>query len=279
MAANGVKDFFPFLTQTAASNSAISHFLNFILPDSPYIPTLHLKGLNSESIVINYPLVAVAAVAGFIVCLDGGRRLLRLTGTTHQFKGSFSWGMAMLSYALMCFGGFWYHSINHGQFFYKVDVTGTACSSLSIVAGSLGLDDRIPANRRIIGAMYLMATVGAFFGSQLTRELLYLLPTAAAFLAGFGFCVKTVAVEFGGESRSEEGKEKTRKAEIGWYVAVAVFGAGSGFMGLVFSRWIMEMIGPNFYPVFWFFFGCEVALWGLFRLVVSTNDVGFLVLK
>ncbi|CAN6460577.1 unnamed protein product [Victoria cruziana] len=279
MATNIINSFFPSLSQRAASNSAVIRLINFLFPDSPYIPAIRLEGLNSAAIAINYPLVAAAAVAGFVVCLHGGRKLLRLTGTKHRFVGSFSWGMAMSWYAVMCFGAFWYHSINHQRFFYKVDVAGTACSSLSIVAGSLEFDDLIPANRRILALVYLTATAGAFLGSQTTAELLYLLPTAAAFLTGIGFCVKTVAVEFGAQSRRPEEKERRRKAEIVWYLAVAGFGVASALIGIVSSRWIVEMMGPNFNAAFWFFFGCDVAYWALPRLIVSINGVGFLVSK
>lgn len=183
-------------------------------------------------------------------------------------------------YAFMCVGGFWFHSFDRRELFHKVDVVGTACSSASIVAGSVGFDDRNPTNRRILTAFYLSTTVvGFFWASQLVRELLYLLPAAAAFVSCFRFYVNTVAAEFGGGRKTggRNEKERKRKEKVGRWLLVAGFGGASILVGLVSSRWIAEMIGQNFGQAFWMFFGCHVALWGLFRMLVALNDVELLV--
>lgn len=177
-------------------------------------------------------------------------------------RGFFSWGFGFFWYGVMCLGGLFHHCIDPSPFFYKMDVIGTACFSISIVSGSILANDTSNAARILLVAVYGGVIFSAVSGSQAVLEVLYSVPMALGAVAGAWFLWK---VNTGGAVRQTS--EAARKRIWTWS-AVAAVGALTAGGGIVGDRWLCLLFGSNFSMLFWAFFGCNVAVFACFPIVL-----------
>nr|ABK23543.1 unknown [Picea sitchensis] len=177
-------------------------------------------------------------------------------------RGFFSWGFAFLWYGVMCLGGLFHHCIGPSPFFYKMDIIGTGCFSISIIPGSILVNDTSKAARILLLAIYGGVIFSAVFGSQAVLEVLYLVPMVLAAVAGVWFLWRVNT-----EASVRQTSEATRKRIRKWsaVVAVGALMAGGGILG---DKWMCLLFGANFSMLFWAFLGCNVALFAFFPIVL-----------
>lgn len=188
--------------------------------------------------------------------------LRRAVARSRRERGFFSWGLAFIWYAVMCLGGLFHHCMSPSPFFYKMDIIGTACSSISIVAGSILADDTSDVVRILLLAIYGFLVFAAVSGSQAVREVLYLGPIILAIVAGGWFLLRVNTGEV-----ARQLSEAARKGIWKWS-AVAAVGALMAGGGVVGQKWLCLLFGTNFSLLFWAFFGSNVALFAFFPIVL-----------
>jgi hypothetical protein len=145
-------------------------------------------------------------------------------------------------------------------FFYKMDIIGTACFSISIVPGSILATTHPRRARILLLAIYGGVIFSAVSGSQAVLEVLYLVPMVLAAVAGVWFLWRVNT-----EASVRQTSEATRKRIRKWS-AVAAVGALMAGGGIVGDKWMCLLFGTNFSMLFWAFFGSNVALFAFFPI-------------
>ncbi|ERN00507.1 uncharacterized protein LOC110006771 [Amborella trichopoda] len=287
MSFQAIGNFFPcFFHYAASRNHVLLRLLQFLFPNSsPAIPSIHLKAFGREIVHVKWPLVAIVSSMTGTLCFIAGKQSF-----SHPKKGSFLMANALLWYCLMCLGGFFHHSFfNKRNIFYCFDVFGTCCSSVSLIAAILGVDDRISSNRRNFIVFYAMATIFVIFGPQWAREALYLLPTTVALCVGSWYLAVVIeALRLDDDRRKKrekvgDGEKNTKEMkreeklidDLKKWVLIMGFGGVISVVGLVFNRWIMGFMGPHAGVLLWFFVGCGIALLGSSRVFHILNNADF----
>lgn len=263
MSAHVAQGFFPLFTSWAERQPFLGYVLTTLLPN--YIqeicplPVIVLQGERQ----LRWPTVAVACVCGYALGLLSGGHMLRRTMTrSRREKGFFSWGFTFLWYGVMCLGGLFHHCISPSPFFYKTNIIGTACFSLSIVPGSIPANDTSNAARLLLLAIYGGVVFSAVTGSQAVLEVLYLGPMVLGAVAGAWFLWR-VNTEAAARQTSEAARRRIWK-----WSTVAVMGTLIAIGGIVGDKWLCVLFGSNFSMMFWAFLGCNIALFAFFPIVL-----------
>ncbi|GLJ06319.1 hypothetical protein SUGI_0036310 [Cryptomeria japonica] len=258
MSAEVIRSFFPILLPQAESNSHVAPLINALFPKYIQkmcpVPAIHLQG-NFE---LKWPTVAVACIAGGLLSLLAGGRMICRSASK---KGFFTWGFALFWYGIMCLGGLFYHCIKPSVVFRNVDVIATACSSISVVAGSILADDTALSQRLPLLVIYVSTAVAAIGGVELVPEFLYLGPTAVAFVAAAWFIWRVF---------TGNGVKWCEDMAVKWWCALAAGGAIVGLGSVVCDKWLCLMLGSNF--LLYFFVGCNIALFGLCQIVIELQN-------
>lgn len=265
MSATVLRTFIPESVAGAEGQPLLRYILTVLFPkyieELCPLPLIHLQG----DTVLRWPAVAAASFCGCLLgFLSGGHMLRRVVTRSRRERGFFSWGFAFLWYGIMCLGGLFHHCISPSPFFYKMDIIGTACSSISIVAGSILADDTSDTTRILLLAIYGFVILSAVSGSQAMREALYLGPIFFSIVPGAWFLWK---VNTEAAAAARQTSEAVRKRIWKWS-AVAVAGALMAVGGVVGDKWLCPLFGSNFSLLFWAFLGCNIAVFAFFPIVL-----------
>lgn len=263
MSATVLRTFLPESVAGAERQPLLRYILTVLYPkyieELCSVPVIHLQGDTA----LRWPTVAAASFCGCLLgFLTSGHMLRRIVTRSRRERGFFSWGFAFLWYAIMCLGGFFHHCISPSPFFYTTDIIGTACSSISIVAGSILADDTSDATRIFLLAIYGFLIFLAVSGSQAVREVLYLGPMVLCIVPAAWFLWKVNT-----EAAARQTSAAVRKRIWKWS-AVAVVGAVMAVGGVAGDKWLCLLFGSNFGMMFWAFLGCNIALFAFFPIVL-----------
>lgn len=263
MSAQVAQGFLPLSTSWTARQPFLGYvlttlFTNYIQEICP-VPVIHLQGERQ----LRWPTVAVACCCGYVLgLLSGGHMLRRAMTRSRREKGFFSWGFTFLWYGVMCLGGLFHHCIRPSPFFYKTDIIGTACFSLSIIPASIPANDTSNAARLLLLVIYGGVVFSAVTGPQAVLEVLYTVPMVLGAVAGAWFLWRVNT-----EAAARQTSEAARKRIWKWS-AVAVMGTVIVVGGIVGDKWTCLLFGSNFSMLFWAFLGCNVTLFACFPIVL-----------
>lgn len=263
MSAQVAQSFLPLFISWAERQPFLGYVLNTLFPNYVQeicpLPVIQLQGGRQ----LRWPTVAVACLCGCVLgLLSGGHMLRRAMTSSRREKGFFSWAFTFLWYGVMCLGGLFHHCISPSPFFYKTDIIGTACFSLSIIPGSIPANDTSNAARFFLLAIYGGVVFSAVTGSQAVLEVLYSGPMVLGAVAGAWFLWR-VSTEAAVSQMSHVARKRIWK-----WSAVAVMGTLMAGGGIVGDKWLCLLFGSNFSLMFWAFFGCNITLFACFPIVL-----------
>lgn len=222
---------------------------------------------TGDSITLKWPNLAATCVLGTLLGATLGLHLLRHSTAR---RGFFTWGLALLWYALMCAGALVHHCLDPLTAFYLADVASTGCSSACCLAGlAVSLcraDDTRPLRRTGLAAATALPAALALWGPQLAREQVYLAPTVlAAALGLLGVAQAVAAAARAGKLARLLGSDSF----LLWFV-LSGLAACLGMAALPADRYLCAALGSNggsFLP--WTFLGCDLFFLCAFKFVVA----------
>ncbi|KAG0558883.1 hypothetical protein KC19_10G061800 [Ceratodon purpureus] len=241
------------------------------------MPYANLQTPRGDAVTVFWPLTAVVIFAGLVTCWLLGMQLLvrALRQGAQARRGLFIWSSALLSYGFMCLGGFFFHCFHIRPIFHMMDVASTGLASLSIIAGFaafVGLvDDRTTTQRLAWVASAVGFVVVDLYSPSFVQEQLYALPAFGAAGAGAAFLLRSL----GAVQKSAEQAAGLREAQL--WLLLAGFGVVVGAAALPLDKYLCLYLGAEFSFLFWFFLGCNSAMFAVhrFALVVADKNLQF----